>query len=72
MKILNFKFFGTKHVKIKLIVQTPTQHKSTQPQPNLTLVGLDRKMTLHTHHTQKLNVSNILADTEQILMRLSI
>ena len=63
MKIFNIKCFGTKHVKIKVIVKTPTQHKSTQPQPNLTLVGLDRKMTLHTphhHRNSMLAISQLL------------
>ena len=42
---------------------------STSIQPK---VGLDVKMTLHTHHppTRKLNVSNISAVTEPILTKL--
>ena len=43
--------------------------------PNLTStqpIGLDVKMTLHTphHHPYKLNVSNISAFTEPILLKL--
>ena len=38
-------------------------------QPNITLVGLDMKMTLHTT-PQKLNVSNISAVTGLILIKL--
>ena len=48
-------------------------HNSTQPQPNITLVGLDTEMNLHTTpptHPQKLNVSNISAVTDPILMQL--
>ena len=51
-------------------------HNSTQPQPNITLVGLDTKMTLHsttpsnTTHPKKLNVSNISAVTDPILIKL--
>ena len=56
-KIANNK--GTKNhddknkviVTLKNIVQTPTQ-----PQPSITLVGLDPKMTLHTPTHHKLNV----------------
>ena len=39
-------------------------------QPNITLVGLDLKMTLHIPpHPHKLNVSNISAITDPILKR---
>ena len=50
-------------------------HNATQPQPNITLVGLYTKMTLHTntspHHPHKLNVSNISAITDPVVMKLS-
>ena len=55
------------------IVKTPTP---TQPKPNITLVGLDMKMTLqttppsHPTHPQELNVNNISAVTDSILMTL--
>ena len=41
-------------------------------QPNITLVGLDTKMTNHPTlpHQQKLNVSNISAVPDPILMKL--
>ena len=55
------------------VVKIPTP--STQPQPNITLVGLDMKMTLHIPPTHsptphKLNVSNISVVSDQILMKL--
>ena len=43
----------------------------TQPQFNMTLGGLDTKMTLQTQpppHPHKLNVSNISADTDQMTL----
>ena len=49
---------------------------SITTQPYITLVGLDTKMTLHTppkplpQAPQKLNVSNISAVTDPILMKL--
>ena len=70
-KLLKLASFGAKIEiydqnigKTKLFVKTPTQ-----PQPNITLVGLDLKMALHTP-PHKLNVSNISAITDQILMKL--
>ena len=49
------------------------QNPNSTTQPNITLVGLDTKMTFHTtppHPPQKLNVSNISAVTDLILMKL--
>ena len=56
-----------------LLSKSKLNHNSIQPQPNITLVGLDMKMTLHTQqhtHPHKLNVSNISAVTDPILMKL--
>ena len=54
-----------------LKTQPKLNHNSTQPQPNIPLVVLDVKMTLHTTPPpHKLNVSNIIsAVTDQILMK---
>ena len=54
-------------VKEVLLWQPQLEHNSTQPQPNITLVGFDMKMTLDKYNhppappnpPQKLNVSNI-------------
>ena len=35
-------------VAVIVAVGVVVNHNSTQPQPNITLVGLDKKMTLHT------------------------
>ena len=44
---------------------------STQPQRNITLVGLDMKMTLQaTPPPHKLDVNYISADTDPVLMKL--
>ena len=47
---------------------------TTQHQPNITLVGLDTKTTLHTPptppHQNNLNASNISAVTDPILIKL--
>ena len=47
-------------------------HNSTPPQPNITVVRIDLKMTLQTTTTQpqKLNVSNMSAVIDPILMKL--
>ena len=54
---------------LQVIVKTPTQPQLTQPKSNITSVGLETKMTLHTTTQQKLNNSNILAVTDLILMK---
>ena len=49
---------------INLSSNPQLNHSSTQTQRNITLIGLDMKMTLHTHPTpRKHNVSNISALT---------
>ena len=63
--------------KINLFFLSKPQLNHNSNQHEITLVGLDMKMTLHTtptppttHHPQKLNVSNISAVTYLILMKL--
>ena len=62
-------------LSLVILSKPELNHNSTQPQSPITLVvGLDTKMTLHTP-TQptllhKLNVSNISAVTDLILMKL--
>ena len=63
-------WLGT-NAKVLVLSKSKLNHISTQPQFNITLVGLDMKMTLHTPpHPQKPNVSNISAVTNPILMKL--
>ena len=53
-------------------------HKSTQPQFKITLVGLNTKMTVHTTpltdppHPHKFNISNISAVTDPILIKIDV
>ena len=57
----NFSSFVCKMQHFKNCCQPPNStttqlnHNSTQPQPKITLVGLDMKMTLHTPTTQTQN-----------------
>ena len=46
-KNLSTKIFGRMNLA-QNNCKTPTQPNSTQLQPNITVVGLDMKMTLHT------------------------
>ena len=55
---------------LQVIVKTPTQPQLTQPKSNITSVGLETKMTLHTTTQQKLNNSNISAVTDPNLTKL--
>ena len=57
---------------VAILSKPQLNHNSIQPQPNITFVGLDLKMTLHTHHPQKLNVSNISAATDLILISMKL
>ena len=47
--ITNFSPVKIYFNKTSPFCQNPN-HTSTQPQPNITLVGLDMKITLHTYH----------------------
>ena len=61
--------FAMINKSFKKFCQNPN-HNSTQPQPNITLVGLDVKMTYYATPPHKLNVSNISAAADPILMKL--
>ena len=67
------KDFRTIDWRIGILSKLQLHHNSTQPQPNITLVGLDTKLTLHTpphHQQQKLNIINISDVTDPPLMKL--
>ena len=61
-------------LNIFILSKPQLNHNSTQPQSNITLFGLKMKMTLHSPHApphlHKLNVSNISAVTDPIVMKL--
>ena len=54
---------------INMLSKHQLNHNSTQPQPNITLVGLDTKMTLQTTppHPHKLNISCNWTDFDENL-----
>ena len=70
-----YRIFVTWCLIPSLLSKPQLNYNSTQPQFNITLVVLDKKMTFHTtppthYPPRKINMSNISAVTDPILMTL--